>query len=182
MLFHTLAQTTKNIVVSRPPDVPESSGDDILSGIIRLVFISLAGISGIVLVLQGINYSLSSGDTEKVNKARRGIIYALIGIAVSVTAWSLLDFAIDNVIGDISSTTASESSLNSVFAGVISFIMLIGAIISVNIAVVGGIKFITATGNPEENKKARNTIIYALIGVLVIALSNSVLSFIISRL
>ncbi len=54
------------------------------------------------------------------------------------------------------------------FAGIVLFIFL----------VIGGYKFITSGGSPEKAAGAKATITYAIIGIVVIALSYLILSII----
>ena len=107
-----LAQIAETIVISKPDALPGPSGETLFSGILNLVFLALAGVSTIVLVLQGIRYTLSSGNSESTTKARNGIIYALIGVTVATTAWSLLNFTLDKVIRDTSHVGENASLAN----------------------------------------------------------------------
>ena len=54
-----------NVTVARPEAVPDVAGEALLGGSLNLVFLTLAGISTIVLVLQGVRYTLSSGVPEE---------------------------------------------------------------------------------------------------------------------
>jgi ABC-type polysaccharide transport system permease subunit len=48
--------------------------------------------------------------------------------------------------------------------------------------VIAGLRFITAQGNPQENAKARNTIVYAVVGLLVALIAEIFVSFILGKL
>ncbi len=53
---------------------------------------------------------------------------------------------------------------------------------SVLMVILGGLKFITANGDPNSISSARNTVLYALIGVAVFLSSQIIVRFVISRL
>lgn len=53
----------------------------------NLIFTILLFLALIFLVYAGILYVTASGDPEKTEKAKRTIIYALVGIVVAVTAY-----------------------------------------------------------------------------------------------
>lgn len=53
---------------------------------------------------------------------------------------------------------------------------------SVLMVMVGGLKFITANGDPNSVSSARNTVLYALIGVVVFLSSQLIVRFVVSRL
>ena len=181
MLLQTIAQTAIDITVNRPSELPDASPDGILDGILNLVFIAIAGISTIVLVLQGVRYSLSAGEPEKANQARNGIIYSLIGITVATTAWSLMNFTLDKVIRD-TSTISETSTLTNLLGDIAGYIIFVGAVISVIMIFVGGIKLNISGGNSQQAKKARDMIIYAIIGMVLTISAGPILVFVLDKL
>jgi type IV secretory pathway VirB2 component (pilin) len=56
------------------------------------------------------------------------------------------------------------------------------AALAVLMIVIAGLRFITAQGNPQENAKARNTIVYAVVGLLVALIAEIFVSFILGKL
>ncbi|HSH17939.1 MAG TPA: pilin [Candidatus Saccharimonadales bacterium] len=48
--------------------------------------------------------------------------------------------------------------------------------------VFGGIKYMTSTGTPAEVQKAKDTVMYALIGIVAIVLARSIIGFVINRI
>lgn len=51
----------------------------------------VAVIAVIAVMIGGIMYLLSSGEEEKTKKAKNIIIWALVGVLVSVLAWSVIN-------------------------------------------------------------------------------------------
>lgn len=64
---------------------------------------------------------------------------------------------------------------------VINFVSVIGGIIAVVIIMYGGFQYITSGGDTGKTNAARNTILYAVIGLVVIVLAQTVVSFILTR-
>jgi hypothetical protein len=58
----------------------------------------------------------------------------------------------------------------------------IAAVISVLMIVIGGLMFVTSGGKPEEAAKARETIIYAAVGLLVSLSAEAVVAFVVRKL
>lgn len=79
-------------------DVPKG---DLTSGslqtVLQIVFAIAAGVALIVLILAGMKYVLSRGEPGEVAKAKNAIIYAVIGLAVCVSAFSIVTFVIKSV-------------------------------------------------------------------------------------
>ena len=165
--------------IDRPGGVPDASADGILDGVLNLVFIVITAISFIVIIIQGVKYSLSSGEPEKTTQARNGIIYALVGLVIAISAWSIVNFAISRVIRD-DSTEAETSTLINLLGDIGALIAFIAGIISVIMIIIGGLRMITGS-NAESVKKARDTIIYALVGLAVTIIAGPIIHFVLER-
>ncbi len=48
--------------------------------------------------------------------------------------------------------------------------------------VIAGLRFITAQGNPQETSKAKSTIVYALVGLLVAIIAEAIVAFTLGEL
>jgi hypothetical protein len=53
--------------------------------------------------------------------------------------------------------------------------------IALIIITIAGFKYVLSQGNPQETAKAKNTIIYALIGLIVCLFAFSIVSFVITN-
>ncbi len=51
------------------------------------------------------------------------------------------------------------------------------AAVAVLIIVIAGLKFVTSNGNPESISKARNTMIYAVIGLVIALSAEAIVAF-----
>ena len=65
---------------------------------------------------------------------------------------------------------------------ILQIVFAVLAALAVLFIVVAGLRFITAQGNPQEVSKARSTIIYALIGLLVALLAEALVAFTLGKL
>ncbi|MDZ7785871.1 MAG: hypothetical protein U5L95_01990 [Candidatus Saccharibacteria bacterium] len=74
-------------------DLAPSSIQDAIS----LVATILGFISVIVIIIASIKFALSQGESQKVANAKNTIIYALIGLVVSLLAYSIVNFVIGEV-------------------------------------------------------------------------------------
>lgn len=63
--------------------------------------------------------------------------------------------------------------------GILSIIVGIASVIAV---IIGGLFYITSAGDPQKLTRARNTIIYALVGLAVAVLSQVIIFFALDRL
>ena len=70
----------------------------------------------------------------------------------------------------------------SLLETVINLIALIAGVAAVIVIIVAGFQFVTAAGDSAKIKNARNAIIYAIIGLVVIALARVIIGFVLTRL
>lgn len=67
--------------------------------IINVVLSVLGVIAVLVIVIGGIMYATSAGDTAKVVRAKNVIQYAIIGLIISLLAWAIVNFVLGSVFG-----------------------------------------------------------------------------------
>jgi hypothetical protein len=65
---------------------------------------------------------------------------------------------------------------------VLQIVFGIAAVISVLFVVIGGFQFVLSQGSSENTNKARETIIYALVGLVISLSAESIVSFVLFRL
>ena len=66
---------------------------------------------------------------------------------------------------------------NGIFSSVLSVVFGVAGGVALIIIIVAGIKFMTSQGEPQAIAKARNTIIYALIGLVICIAAFSIVNF-----
>lgn len=76
--------------------------------------------------------------------------------------------------------TTGASGLQSVLAKAINIFSLIVGVIAVIMIIVGGLKYITSGGDSSNVSGAKNTIIYALVGLVIVALAQFIVRFVLN--
>ncbi len=72
-----------------------TSIDDVIVGIVNGIVGVLSLVSVIFIVVGGINYMTSAGDAGKIEKAKKTILYAVIGLVICVLAFAIVNFLIN---------------------------------------------------------------------------------------
>ena len=109
------------------------------------------------------------------------VICAVLSLA---TAFPLEALAVDICEGDAASSMYCKDSgddVNSTIKGVVNLLLMAVAIISVIVIIVGGIFFALANGDSAKVAKARNTVLYAVIGLVVSLFSYAIVQFVFNR-
>jgi len=82
--------------------------------------------------------------------------------------------------GDQSNSTSS-ADLNTTIASVVNIISIVVGVIAVIMIIWGGLRYITSGGESGKITGAKNTIIYALIGLVVVALAQFIVHFVLAK-
>ncbi len=82
---------------------------------------------------------------------------------------------------DVSSGDANDK-INTLIHRIVNLLSAIVGIVAVIMIIVGGFRYITSGGNDTSVTSAKNTILYAIIGLVVVALAQLIVRFTLSKL
>jgi hypothetical protein len=68
-----------------------------LDTILSIVFGIIGALALLMITISGLRYITSAGSPEKTAKAKNGIIYALVGLVIAITAEALVNFVVDKL-------------------------------------------------------------------------------------
>ena len=75
----------------------------------------------------------------------------------------------------------AETKVNETISRGLNIFSAIVGIIAVVMIIVGGVKYMTSQGESANVTSAKNTILYALVGLVVVALAQVIVRFVIGR-
>ena len=78
-------------------------------------------------------------------------------------------------------TIGTKNDLPNTIIGILNGIIGVLAVICVIVIIMGGVQYMTSSGDAGKVKKAKDTILYALIGLVVCALAATIVNFVISK-
>ena len=168
MILQLLAATNlgKNI-----PHLEASQGT--LENILNAIYVIIGALAVIFIIVGAIRYVLSAGDSAKLAQAKNTILYAILGLIISILAFAITNFVIGSI--DVSSFTALRDSI------VRTLFSIIGSI-AVIVIVYGGFRYVTSAGDSSKIAAAKNTILYAVIGLIIAILAFAIVNFVIGAL
>lgn len=76
--------------------------------------------------------------------------------------------------------TAAEN-VSTLLKRVINIFSIIVGVIAVIMIIIGGLKYITSGGDSGNVSSAKNTIIYALVGLVIVALAQFIVRFVLGQ-
>ena len=80
-----------------------------------------------------------------------------------------------------SNTSGSTDSINKLIRDVINIFSIIVGVVSVIMIIIGGFRYITSGGDSNHVSSAKNTIIYAIIGLVIVALAQFIVQFVLNK-
>lgn len=136
------------------------------------------------VIYGGYLYMFSTGDPGKAATGKKALTHAFIGLAITISAFVIFSsirialvgnqgFNCDLVTGDQCVTDASPMITN-----LIQWVGGIGGVVAAIFIVIGAWGYITANGDPNKLQKAKTTILYALIGLIIVALAEVLTAFV----
>jgi hypothetical protein len=85
-------------------------------------------------------------------------------------------------IGEANSGDCGDGDdLSEVFADVINIFSVIIGIVAVIMIMVAGFKYITAAGDSSSVTSAKHTLIYAIVGLVIVAFSQAIVQFVLKN-
>lgn len=108
----------------------------------------------------------------------------LVPVAVSADIQNRLCAGTNLATGDSGNScddgTANDSGLGDIAAKVVNFLSLVVGIIAVIMIIVGGFRYITSGGESGNVSGAKNTLIYAIVGLVIVALAQFIVHFVLN--
>jgi hypothetical protein len=95
-----------------------------------------------------------------------------------MTTWLLLTLATGVSPGSLPHPYADQNELSTIMSIVFG---IIGALALLMITV-SGLRYITAAGNPEKTAKAKDGIVYSLVGLTVAISAEAIVAFVVNKL
>lgn len=126
---------------------------------------------------------------EKIKVALLGVaavaVAATVAIApVSVSAKSVCrtgEHAGEIIDGECSGDSETDRNLFKTVNSIINVILSVIGIITVVVIILGGIQYVTSAGDPAKTKKAKDTILYGIIGLIIALLAFAIVNFVLGN-
>lgn len=69
----------------------------LIKTVVNVLLFILGAIAVIMIVIGGIKYTVSNGDSSAVTSAKNTILYAVVGLIVAMMAYAIVNFVIKNI-------------------------------------------------------------------------------------
>jgi hypothetical protein len=102
--------------------------------------------------------------------------------------------AYNGVFGDVCESSEAQSTqvckdqaitdnpVTETIGNVVDLVSIIAGSVAVIMVIFGGIRFVISSGDAAKVASARQTVLYALVGLVVIVFSNAIIKFVLTRI
>lgn len=94
-MMNKIAQTLTEDDIRNVPR--QQLSDESIQNGLSMVFAIAAAVAVLIIAISAFRIVISRGQSESVSKARNAIIYAAIGLVISMIAFMIVAFVVDNV-------------------------------------------------------------------------------------
>jgi len=78
-------------------------------------------------------------------------------------------------------TSQGTDKINTFITDIVNVFSIIVGVVAVIMIIVGGFRYITSGGDSNNISAAKNTIIYAIIGLIIVALAQFIVQFVLNK-
>jgi len=161
--------------------------DDQVQVIVSFIKYIIGGLAILFIIRSGFRMiAMGAGNPEELEKDKKNLVWASIGLILIVVANNLINNVLYVVkrspypgVEGVTPGISPEGAVDEV-VGITNLIVSIAAPLAVAVLVAGGIWYLVAAGNEENQGKAKKMIIAAIIGLILIFGAFAIVSTLIS--
>lgn len=134
-----------------------------------------------MMVYGGYQYIMSQGDPAKMAKGKKTLVTAVTGVVLGLSA-SVLVNVIIGILG-----INREAGINQAgdwnkdrLSGIFNYAYIMAGVVAVVFIIKGGIDYMLSAGDPAKASKAMRSLIYAVVGLVIVILAAVITNFIVS--
>ena len=125
--------------------------------------------------------------TKKLFRLLPLIIASILGISIfaNTPVFAASNICSNSSVSDEVKAAAgcgATGTLDSALTSILNAIILIMGIVAVIFIIIGGVNYITSSGDSNKVKKAKDTILYSVIGLVICALAFVIVNFVIGSI
>lgn len=129
----------------------------------------IGGLSVVMIIWYGLMLVVNAGDETRIGKARYAILYAAMGVGLSVVAQLIVSFVVTENYGQ----GATGDLMLGVLASAVRILLNVTNITFTLLIVYEGVRMVLSQGKTDEYNKARTGILWSIIGAVIVNLAHA---------
>lgn len=146
--------------------------EDLLTGILSAIQKIIVVLALVFIAIGAVMILVSAGSPETVEKGKKAITMAIVGLAIGIAAPSILK-ELAGILGwgTTNASVTAAMSLSAIALRVLNFLLGITGVLALIMLVVGAVMYLTSAGDEERIESGKKIFRNALIGVLIVMAS-----------
>lgn len=155
----------------------------IVLNVVEMGLVITSWIALFFILYGGFLFVTGGGNPSQVEKGRKSIFAAVIGLVISIGAIAITNLIFNMLLGSgiPNDYGVKEIDANALLINGLNLAYYIAGIIAVIVIIIAGIMYATSMGDAGRIGRAKNMILYAVIGIGVILAAWSITNFVLLR-
>ncbi|MEO5950682.1 MAG: hypothetical protein ABIQ04_04495 [Candidatus Saccharimonadales bacterium] len=148
------------------------------------IILTVAGyLAAVFIIVGGFKYITSAGSADASAKARKTIMNAVVGLVISIFSVAIVNVVTGTIAGTVDPATGIPKSTAdaATLSAILNTVYFWAGIISVVMIIIGGLLYTISGGNSSNITKAKDTIIYSVVGLVVVIMAFALTQVVIGR-
>jgi hypothetical protein len=147
------------------------------------MLLRLAGFLAVLsIMIAGLELVRTEGSTEKATNARQRLLNSLLGLALAASATALVTFVGNTAAPAAGSGLPHTLATQAAISRVLNAIFVITGALAVLYIVLAGFRMVISGDNPTKVAESRRQILFALVGLILIAIADALVNLVLARL
>ena len=117
---------------------------------------------------------------------KKFLIAALVSLGIVVTPLAIDAPAFANAKSEVTSGVSSvndgnSTDLPSFITNIVNILLFLAGAVAVIVIIIGGIRYVMSSGDAGQVQSAKNTILYAVIGLIVVIMAYAIVNFVVTN-
>lgn len=163
--------TGNSQTVDFPNPIKASTMSEFLGNVLNALMGVVAFISLIFIIVGAVMYMLSAGNEQAIERAKKTITGAVVGLAIAAAAPTFLK-EVKNILGGANGVNPDDIvnkayTLKDIAINVLNFLLSVTGIVAIIGLIVGAIFYLTSYGDEDRMEKGKKILVASVIGIIV---------------
>lgn len=86
-------------IESTSDEFEETDLNATVKNVINVILYVVGLLAVVMVIVGGVQYTTSGGDSAAVTKAKNTILYGLVGLAIAILAYAIVNFVLTSIVG-----------------------------------------------------------------------------------
>lgn len=129
---------------------------------------------------------------KSLNKIKLSLILAITSLnllllggpvmaATSDPIQNAIQSGVNSAAGNTGATVNAETKVNTTIANIVNVLSMIIGIIAVIMIIIAGFRYVSSGGNSDKITSAKNTLVYAIVGLVIVAVAQIIVRFVLKQ-